>query len=318
MRILLISLLIVYLYSCAPSGDIDNYSDYFVKEDSLSNASVSVTFFGVSTLLFDDGSSQILVDGFFSRPSASQVIFKKLKTDQRKLRQVISNYKINKLEAIFTTHTHYDHALDAAILAKMTSAKLHGSESTLNLGRGAGLSEDQLNKFKGGDTLYIGNFQVQILKGKHSPPKLLNNDLGEEVLEPLKQGARFSKYKEGGSFDFLITHGDLSFYVKPSPNYITGALDSFHADVLFLGTGSIGNQKEVFLNHFYDETVAKLKPSTLIPIHWDNFLKRDFQKLKMMPRYMDKGARTFDHLIRKSQDDGIDFIILLGGRTMHF
>ena len=30
---------------------------------------VTVTWFGVTTLLFDDGDTQLLIDGFFSRPS---------------------------------------------------------------------------------------------------------------------------------------------------------------------------------------------------------------------------------------------------------
>ena len=31
--------------------------------------SVTATWFGVTTLLFDDGDTQLLIDGFFSRPS---------------------------------------------------------------------------------------------------------------------------------------------------------------------------------------------------------------------------------------------------------
>ena len=33
------------------------------------NASVTATWLGVTTLLFDDGETQILIDGFFSRPT---------------------------------------------------------------------------------------------------------------------------------------------------------------------------------------------------------------------------------------------------------
>ncbi len=35
--------------------------------------SVTVTWLGVTTLLFDDGETQILIDGFFSRPSLACV-----------------------------------------------------------------------------------------------------------------------------------------------------------------------------------------------------------------------------------------------------
>ena len=38
-------------------------------EQAENNASVTATWLGVTTLLFDDGETQILIDGFFSRPS---------------------------------------------------------------------------------------------------------------------------------------------------------------------------------------------------------------------------------------------------------
>ena len=95
-----------------------------------------MTFFGVSTLLFDDGETKLFVDGFFSRPSASKVIFSKLSTDKTLIKEIIEEYDLANLQGIVTTHSHYDHALDAAMLARLTTCKLFGSISTLNLGRG--------------------------------------------------------------------------------------------------------------------------------------------------------------------------------------
>jgi L-ascorbate metabolism protein UlaG (beta-lactamase superfamily) len=307
------------LFSCAPSGDINDYSTYFYsKEDQTKDKEVSVTFFGVSTLLFDDGETQLFVDGFFSRPSARKVVFSKLATDEDLLKNIIAEYDLTKLKAVVTTHSHYDHALDAAILAKLTSAKLFGSISTLNLGRGENLPDSLLIEFAPNVPISVGDFKITVITGKHSPPKILNADLGEVINEPLVQPAKYYKWKEGGSYDFLIERGDLSFYVKPSPNYVEGALDSIRSDVLFLGTGSIGDQNDLFKQNFYDQTAGKLKPSLLVPIHWDNFLKKDYKNLQMMPYYMDRGKRTFDYLIKRTDEDNIDFKILLGGETMTF
>ena len=36
---------------------------------------VTVTWLGVTTLLFDDGDTQVLIDGFFSRPSLADIVF---------------------------------------------------------------------------------------------------------------------------------------------------------------------------------------------------------------------------------------------------
>ena len=41
----------------------------YAKPAEPDSESIKVTWFGVTTLLIDDGTTQILIDGFFSRPS---------------------------------------------------------------------------------------------------------------------------------------------------------------------------------------------------------------------------------------------------------
>jgi len=83
-KILLLLLVVVLLkgftfnfIQTGPSGYIEHYKSCF-REDSGQpyNNAVKVTFFVVSTLLFDVGDTQILLDVFFSRPSLSFVLFK--------------------------------------------------------------------------------------------------------------------------------------------------------------------------------------------------------------------------------------------------
>jgi L-ascorbate metabolism protein UlaG (beta-lactamase superfamily) len=108
----------------------------------VENGRLKVTFFGTSTLLFDDGVSQIIVDGFFSRPKTGKVAFGKIRSNEKVIRAMIAKYQLHRLKAIFVCHSHYDHALDAPLLSQLTGAKLYGSYSTLNLGKGENLSEN--------------------------------------------------------------------------------------------------------------------------------------------------------------------------------
>lgn len=102
-------------------------------------------FFGVSTLLFNDGKTQILIDGFFSRPSLSQVLFHKIRSQPEMIQQIIQQQHLYHTQAILVTHSHYDHALDIAELGKqITNTKIIGSSSTLNIARGGQVSEQQL------------------------------------------------------------------------------------------------------------------------------------------------------------------------------
>ena len=53
--------------------DIARYSDRFTGPAAQADTPLSVTWMGVATLLIDDGSSALMTDGFFSRPSLGRV-----------------------------------------------------------------------------------------------------------------------------------------------------------------------------------------------------------------------------------------------------
>ena len=67
------------------SGDIERYRKHFLpaNEAEPKNGAVKVTFLGTGTLLFDDGETQLMTDGFFSRPSLLKVIRGKIETDPK-------------------------------------------------------------------------------------------------------------------------------------------------------------------------------------------------------------------------------------------
>ena len=46
---------------------------------------------------------------------------------------------VTRLAAVVPVHTHFDHALDSALVADRTGAQLVGGESAANVGRGHGL-----------------------------------------------------------------------------------------------------------------------------------------------------------------------------------
>ena len=52
--------------------DLGRYADRFDVPEAGA-AGLAVTFLGVSTLLVDDGTSALLTDGFFTRPSVVRV-----------------------------------------------------------------------------------------------------------------------------------------------------------------------------------------------------------------------------------------------------
>ena len=313
--ILLLFILFVF-YKTRPSGDIDNYKDYYVNDTSQpKDGEVKVTFFGVSTLLFDDGQTQLLIDGFFSRPPLWRALITKIKSDNSLIDDIVTTYKMDRVKALFVTHSHYDHALDAAYTAKRTGAMLYGSVSTLNIGRGGGLNEEQLSLFQPNQILQFGEFTVQVIPSKHSPGNALKDD-GVVIDKPLAQPAKVKAYSEGGSYDFYIKHKGKSIYVKPSPNYLEGALDSLKADVLFMGIATVAKKEQAWQDKYYQQTVGTLRPALVIPVHWDDFLHPISEKLVMLPRFANDTPKDFDLFIKKTKADQIDFKILQGTKSI--
>jgi L-ascorbate metabolism protein UlaG (beta-lactamase superfamily) len=305
-------------YLTSPSGNIDNYKAYYTNDaGEAGNGSVKVTFLGVSTLLVDDGETQLLIDGFFTRPSLWRTLLAKVSTDTIAADRAISRYRMESVQGIFVAHSHYDHALDIAYVTRRTRAQLYGSASTLNIARGGGLGEDRMTLYQPGKEIQLGKFTVTVLRSRHSPSALVNRENGKTIDNPLHQPATVLRYIEGGSFDFVIRHESHTLYIKPSANYVEGMLDTVRADVLFLGLAPLGTQDLAFMDRFYDQTIGQLKPKLVIPLHWDNFSLPLSGHLTMLPKIADRTAKTFDFMIARTKSDSITFKILQGGGSIN-
>lgn len=294
---------------------VDRYREHFFKGDGgdPKGGAVRVTFLGVATLLFDDGQTQLLTDGFLSRPSLIRVGAGRLRTDTEVVDAALKRAKADRVKALFVAHSHYDHAFDVAYIARKTGATIHGSASTLNIGRGGDVPEGQLVRFEPGKEYKVGQFSVTVLAGKHSPAiRFINNDLGQTIDKPLRQPAGFKDYKEGGAFDFLIRHGENTMLVNAAGNYSDGALDKVRADVLFLSVGALDLQTDAFRDTFYDNTVKKVRPRLVIPVHWDDFFTPLTDNLEGWGRFW----LSFDFLIGRLKADGIRFGILQGFQSV--
>lgn len=272
---------------------------------------MKITFFGTTTLLFDDGKDQVLFDAHLTRPSIGKIVFGKLKTDTGLADRIRKEYRIDRLRAIFVSHSHYDHVLDAAYLAKQGNAILYGSRSTVNVGRGGGMAEEQMVQFQAKETYEICDYKITVLPSRHSKAKWYNNDLGQEITEPLSQPAKSRAFKEGGSYDFLVEHGKTSYLIRPSFHYVEGELDRIKADVVFLGITGMADASGRMKKRFFAETLEKVKPRLVIPIHWDNFFTSLDRPVQGIPKHSGKTSRAMHELTDYCRKNDISFMVQL-------
>ena len=270
---------------------------------------MKATFFGTTTLLFDDGKDQILFDCHFTRPSLMRYIFSSAPTDTDIVEEMLKKHHIDRLKAIFISHTHHDHVMDAPYVADRTGAVIYGTSSAMNVARGGGVKEKQLIEFRQNETYEIGDYKIKVLKSLHSKPTIINNDLGQTIDEPLPVNAKLRDYKEGGSYDFYVEHKGKKIMIRPSFNYIKGQLDGYKADVLFLGVAGLAKADEETEKTFFEETVEKVKPKLIIPIHWDNFFAKLDRPIVGMPSLIEKTPIVFHKMVRCCEAKGISFIV---------
>ena len=270
---------------------------------------MKVTFFGTTTLLFDDGRDQILFDCHFTRPSLAKYIGGSEQTDTVLADRMLKLHHIDRLKAIFVSHTHHDHVMDVPYVANKTGALVYGSSSAMNVCRGGKVNEDQLIEFHEEDSFEVGGYKIKVIKSLHSKPTILNNDLGQTIDEPLPPTAKLRDYKEGGSYDFIVEAQGKKYIIRPSFNYIEHQLDGYDCDVLFLGVAGLAKADEETERKFFAETVEKVRPQLIIPLHWDNFFSRLDKPTVGMPSLIEKTEVVFFKMANYCEAHDINFLV---------
>lgn len=263
---------------------------------------MSASFLGVSTLLFDDGETAILIDGFFTRPGKLTVLAGKVAPDPERIAAAIKRAGIGRLTAVIVVHSHYDHAMDAPEVARRTGALVVGSESTANVARGWGMAEDRIRIVQGGDTLQLGRFRITLIESRHAPTGFT----GGEILEPLVPPVRASRYHEGTSYSLLIERDGKSALVQGSAGFIEGALRGRKADVAFLGIGLLGKQDDAFRQAYWHETVAAVGARRVIPIHWDDFTLPLDRPLEPLPWPLDDVEVSMRFILERARQSDVE------------
>lgn len=225
------------------------------------------TWLGVTGLLLDDGAHAVIIDPFFTRPPGllSLALNRTIEPNETLILEWLQRLKVKRLDAVLVSHSHYDHAMDAGVVARFTGAKLVGSRSTLNIGRGAGLDEDHL-VLAPKETLAFGDFRVTFVESAHAGATG-GKPLGE-ITEPLVPPAHYLDYKLGGTYSILVAHPQGKILHHGTAGYIPGALEGQHADVAFLGVALIDK-----MDPYLRETVDAVGASRVVPVHWDDFTK---------------------------------------------
>jgi L-ascorbate metabolism protein UlaG (beta-lactamase superfamily) len=265
---------------------------------------VTVTFLGVATLLFSDGETSVMTDGWFTRvPLLDALTRRPVAPDLEAIGRGLARAGVSQLAAVLPVHSHYDHAMDSPEVARRTGALLAGSRSTAWIGRGAGLAEDRIRVVEPGVPLRFGDFTVTHVASRHVELPFGMGALGRELDAPLVPPAPVDAWVEGGSFSILIQHPLGTALVQGSAGFVPGALAPYSADAVFLGLGGLARQGADYTGRYLAEVVDAVEARRVIPIHYDDLAAPADGPLAPMPRLLDDVEASFERVEAHAEAD---------------
>lgn len=257
---------------------------------------LTATWFGTTAVLLDDGAHAIFIDPFFTRPPGFGRLLRNaaIEPDEALIRDWLARAGVTQLSAVLVSHSHYDHSMDAGVVARLTGAPLAGSPSTLNVGRGAGLDAGRLVEMRSGEPHTFGSFEVTFVESRHAGAS--GGRPTGDILQPLAPPARFLDYKQGGTYSILVAHPQGRVLHHGSAGFVEGALDGRRADVVLLGIAMLPE-----LGGYLKAVVDATGAHRVMPIHWDDFTRPLDARLLPFPLVV-RLDRFFESMARERPD----------------
>lgn len=208
--------------------------------------------------------STLLIDPYFSRYGLLDTV------SRRPLHAIapLIERHAGACDAVLVGHTHFDHAIDVAAIARATGAKVYGSASLLRLMGLHGLHERGVEVVSG--RVYgVGPFEITFIDSVHSKLALglrvpFDGELSCDQLDDL----RGSAYRCGRVYGIHVSVAGVTFYHQGSADLLDDEI--VHRDVDFLLAGIAGRG---FARNFTARILRRLSPRVVVPHHFDDFFR---------------------------------------------
>lgn len=237
-------------------------------------AKVEVRWLGVAGLILEDDSTKIMFDPMLTRSNWKHwLMLSKFKSDPVLIKSVVDELKLFDLKAIFVSHSHFDHAVDAPMFSKYTEANFYADDSTEIIAKAYNDNEIKTQKISESVGIQIGKFKITPIKRDHSKIHLLGMDWLPGAV-PTNFDFSFYDYRLGDTWMYLIEHPEGTILIDQGSNPRLDLITKYtkHIDVLIQGIAN-REDNEKFIRGY----VTVYRPKVFMPLHFDNFFS-DFSK----------------------------------------
>jgi hypothetical protein len=171
-----------------------------------SNTDITVTWYGVTTMLIEQEDTKILVDPFFSRPEYG--VEESTQEGQELFLWLMEQEEHTHIDAILVSHSHFDHVIDVGFVAQKMNAQIYGSTTTCFIAQAQGIPAEDCTVIQQGMEWDINEWKLESIRTPHwwSTPPFGVGSFEEYTDEPFRED--ISTAPNGGMFSFLISSPD--------------------------------------------------------------------------------------------------------------
>lgn len=232
-------------------------------------AKVEVRWFSVTSLVLEDETSKIMFDSMFTRAEIKHWLnLAELRSDEQLVAQIIKENGLENINALFVSHSHYDHVIDTPVIAKLTGGTFYADESNERIAKAYKDPKIKTVRIENLKPIRVGKFTITPIKRTHSP--IIRWINFEFLPGPVPENFNFSfyDYHMGDTWFYYIEHPEGNILVDQGSEPFLESLKPFtnKVDVLIQG---IANRRtdDVILEGY----IKALDPKIFIPTHFDNF-----------------------------------------------
>lgn len=228
---------------------------------------VKATYLTVASVALDDGKTRLLFDPAWTRPGVMHVLgFKKLVSDESLVSSILKKNNLEKVDAVFASHSHFDHVIDAPMVSKVAGAIFYTDESSERLAKAYKDPAIKTTRMKAYEKIKIGDFTITPLEREHA--KILHLFYFLPGPVPENTDLSFWDYHVGNTWFYLVEHPEGTIVVDQGSNPFVDTL-KMHTDKVDVLIQGVANRKDddSILNGY----VKSFIPKVFIPLHFDNF-----------------------------------------------
>lgn len=224
----------------------------------------SITWTGCAGIILEFAGTRICFDPFVTNPGFRDAFFRPARPDAERVRTTFGG-----VSAAFIGHTHWDHAMDVATIAKANdSTVVHGSATTTEICRRQGVGEAQLHTVSDGETVTVGPFTVEAVASRHGIVPIASKI---DVIELRGRGMPRTPFRwpRGQVFSYRVSFAGKTFYVHTSAGFEDEPFARQEPVDVLIACLAARQGTPNYLQRLGEQ----LRPRVFIPCHHDNFLK---------------------------------------------